>query len=52
MIDSQTVAGGLGLVVYTAAREARNGANLATLIEFTRNSLKRSYFMVYLDTLK
>ena len=52
VIDSQMVAGGLGLVVYAAARKARNGANLDTLIEFTRKSLKRSHFIVYLDTLK
>jgi len=52
VIDSQTVAGGLGLVVYAAAREAQNGANMDKLVEFTRKALKRSHFIVYLDTLK
>jgi len=52
VIDSQTVAGGLGLVVYATAREAQNGANMDKLVEFTRKALKRSHFIVYLDTLK
>ena len=39
VIDSQTVAGGLGLVVLAAAREAQSGANLDKLIEFTRKAL-------------
>ena len=52
VIDSQTVAGGLGLVVLAAAKEARNGANLDKLVEFTRKALKRSHFIVYFDTLK
>ena len=52
VIDSQTVAGGLGLVVLAAAKEARDGANLDKLVEFTRKALKRSHFIVYFDTLK
>jgi DegV family protein with EDD domain len=52
VIDSQTVAGGLGLVVYAAAKEAQNGTNLDKLVEFTHKALKRSHFIVYLDTLK
>jgi DegV family protein with EDD domain len=52
VIDSQTVAGGLGLVVLAAAKEAQNGANLDKLVEFTRKALKRSHFIVYFDTLK
>jgi len=52
VIDSQTVAGGLGLVVLAAAREAQKGANLDKLVEFTNKALERSHFMVYFDTLK
>ena len=52
VIDSETVAGGLGLVVLAAAKEAQNGTNLDKLVEFTRKALKRSHFIVYLDTLK
>jgi DegV family protein with EDD domain len=52
VIDSQTVAMGLGLVVIAAAREAQNGTNLDKLVEFTRKAMKRSHFIVYFDTLK
>ena len=52
VIDSQTVASGLGLVVMAAAREAEKGAGMDKLIEFTRQALKRSHFIVYFDTLK
>ena len=52
VIDSQTVAGGLGLVVLAVAKEAQNGASLDKLVEFTRKALKRSHFIVYFDTLK
>ena len=52
VIDSETVAGGLGLVVLAAAKEAQNGTNLDKLVEFTRKTLKRSHFIVYFDTLK
>jgi DegV family protein with EDD domain len=52
VIDSQTVAGGLGLVVLAVAKEAQKGINLDKLVEFTRKTLKRSHFIVYFDTLK
>ena len=52
VIDSQTVAGGLGLVVLAAAREAQKGANLDKLVAFTHEAFKRSHFIVYFDTLK
>ena len=44
VIDSQTVAGGLGLVVLAAAREAQKGANLDKLVEFTRKALETVAF--------
>jgi len=52
VIDSETVAGGLGLVVLAAAKEALNGTSLDKLVDFTRKALKRSHFIVYFDTLK
>jgi DegV family protein with EDD domain len=52
VIDSQTVAGGLGLVVLAAAREAQQGVNLDKMVEFTHKALARSHFIVYFDTLK
>ncbi len=52
VIDSKTVAMGLGLVVIAAAKEAKNGANLDKLDEFTRKALKRSHFISYFDTLQ
>jgi DegV family protein with EDD domain len=52
VIDSETVAMGLGLVVLAAAREARNGMKLDELISFVNQSLSRTHFIVYFDTLK
>lgn len=52
VIDSQTVAGGLGLVVLSAARKAQDGTGMDELLEFTQKALKRSHFLVYFDTLK
>jgi DegV family protein with EDD domain len=52
VIDSQTVAGGLGLVVLSAAAQAKKGMNLDKLVEFTRKALTRSHFVAYFDTLK
>jgi DegV family protein with EDD domain len=52
VIDSQTVAMGLGLVVITAARAAQEGASLDDLVEQVRDALSRSHFAVYFDTLK
>jgi len=51
VIDSQTVAGGLGLVVLSAARKAQDGTGMDELLEFTQKALKRSHFLVYFDTL-
>jgi DegV family protein with EDD domain len=52
VIDSQTVAGGLALVVLAAAKEAQKGSSLDKLVAFTHEALKRSHFIVYFDTLK
>ena len=52
VIDSQTVASGLGLVVLAAARKAKDGASMDDLVAYTRQTLKRSHFIAYFDTLK
>jgi DegV family protein with EDD domain len=52
VIDTQTVAMGFGLVVLAAAREAKKGANLNELVDFSRKALKRAHFIAYFDTLK
>jgi DegV family protein with EDD domain len=52
VIDSRTVAGGLGLVVLSATEQAKKGMNLDKLVEFTHKALKRSHIIIYFDTLK
>ncbi len=52
VIDSQTVAMGLGLIVIAAAKQARNGAKLNELSGFVRRAMLRSHFIAYFDTLK
>jgi len=52
VIDSETVAMGLGLVVISTARKAREGVSLDELINFVHGALTRSHFVAYFDTLK
>ena len=52
VIDSQTVAMGLGLIVMAAAKKAQNGAKLNELIDFVNHALSRSHLIIYFDTLK
>ncbi len=52
VIDSQTVAMGLGLVVLEAARRAQAGAKLNELTDFVKAALLRSHLLIYFDTLK
>jgi len=52
VIDSETVAMGMGLVVLTAARAVRDGMKLDELIHFVHQALPRAHFIVYFDTLK
>lgn len=52
VIDSQIVAGGLGLVVLSVANQAKKGMNLSRLVEYTHKAIPRSHFVVYFDTLK
>jgi DegV family protein with EDD domain len=52
VIDSETVAMGLGLIVIAAAKKIRTGADLNELTDFVHRSINRSHFIVYFDTLK
>jgi DegV family protein with EDD domain len=52
VIDSLTVAMGLGLIVISAAKAAQAGAKLAELANMVRGAMNRSHFIAYFDTLK
>lgn len=52
VIDTETVAMGLGLIVLAAATAARDGMKLDELVNFVHQALPRSHFIVYFDTLK
>jgi DegV family protein with EDD domain len=52
VIDSETVAMGLGLIVMAAAKQAQHGAKLKELVEFVHRAKARSHWIVYFDTLK
>ncbi len=51
VIDSETVAMGLGLIVIAAAKKAKTGSNLDELTDFVHRAMPRSHFIVYFDTL-
>jgi len=52
VIDSLTVAMGLGLIVIAAAKAAQAGANLDALTDLVRRAMLRSHFIAFFDTLK
>jgi DegV family protein with EDD domain len=52
VIDSGTVAMGLGLIAMAAAKQAKQGAKLKELVEFVQRAKLRSHFVTYFDTLK
>ena len=52
VIDSDTVAMGLGLIVMAVAKEAQKGAKLRDLTDFVHRAKSRSHFIAYFDTLK
>ena len=52
LIDSQTVAMGLGLIVIAAAKAAQAGANLDKVADLVRRAIPRSHLIAYFDTLK
>jgi len=52
VIDSLTVAMGLGLIVIAAAKAAQAGANLDKVTDLVRGAIPRSHLTAYFDTLK
>jgi len=52
VIDSLTVAMGLGLVVIAAAQAAQAGGKLDELVSLVKRALPRSHILIYFDTLK
>ena len=52
VIDSLTVAMGLGLIVIAVAKAAQAGANLDEVADLVRRAMPRSHLVVYFDTLK
>ena len=52
VIDSLTVAMGLGLIVITVAKAAQAGASLDEVIALARQSISRPHLTAYFDTLK
>jgi DegV family protein with EDD domain len=52
VIDSKSVTMGLGLLVITAAKAAREGANINDVIKIVQDSMKGIYIFGALDTLE
>jgi DegV family protein with EDD domain len=52
VIDSETVAMGLGLIVIAAAKAAQAGAKLDELVDLIHRAMTRSHIIMYFDTLK
>jgi len=52
VLDSLTVAMGLGLIVIAAAKAAQAGANLDKIVDLVRGAMPRSHLIIYFDTLK
>ncbi|GAG06945.1 unnamed protein product, partial [marine sediment metagenome] len=52
VIDSLTVAMGLGLIVIAAAKAVQAGANLDEVADLVRRAMPRSHLIAFFDTLK
>ena len=52
VIDSQAVIMGLGLIVMSAVKAARAGANLDELVDLVRKAMPRAHSVMFFDTLK
>jgi len=52
VIDSQTVIMGLGLIVASVAKAAKNGASLEEAAALVRSAMPRSHSLMSFDTLK
>ena len=52
IVDSLSVAMGLGLIVIAAAKAVNNGASLDEAADLARRAVSRSHVIAYFDTLK
>ncbi len=52
IVDSLSVAMGMGLIVIAVARAAQAGANLDEAADLVRKAMPRSHLVAYFDTLK
>ncbi len=52
VVDSLTVAMGLGLIVVAVAKAAQAGANLDEVADLVHRAMPRSHLIAYFDTLK
>ena len=52
VIDSRTVAMGLGLIVIAAAKAAQAGATMDELVDLVHRAMPRSHLIAFFDTLK
>jgi DegV family protein with EDD domain len=52
VIDSMTVAMGLGTIVIDAAKQVQNGAKMDDIITRVRQNMEHSFIVMYFDTLK
>jgi DegV family protein with EDD domain len=52
IVDSLNVAMGMGLIVISAVKAVKEGANLAEVSDMARRAVSRSHLIAYFDTLK
>jgi DegV family protein with EDD domain len=52
VVDSETVAMAEGLIIISAAKAVKEGANLTRAAEVARQAVPRSHLIAYFDTLK
>jgi DegV family protein with EDD domain len=52
VVDSQQVAMGMGLIVISAVKAAKEGADLTRLADMARKAISRTHLIAYFDTLK
>ena len=52
IVDSLSVAMGMGLIVISAAKAVQAGANLDEVTKLARGAVSRSHMVIYFDTLK
>jgi DegV family protein with EDD domain len=52
VFDSQTLSSGLGLIVISAARLAKDGAKMSDVVKHTKKAMSTVHLLALLDTLK